>query len=177
MSDWKLLFLFQTEFTFVFGKEMHRKCLRPAIEARRQFVGCYQITMCKFPARGCDTHSGFSLSQKMYENVNADGWNVSSGAGSSTNVLLVRFCWFTETNAAFVPVTVCPEARCVTWLNLHLCSVEDDVGKISPTFWSFKCLSGFPGLFFSHLCFYKCWRSFFTRCQKENLVWGIKTTF
>lgn len=64
-------FPFQSEFTFVFGKKMHRKCLRPAIEARQQqFVRCYQITMCKFPARRSDTDPGFVPDGEMYENVN-----------------------------------------------------------------------------------------------------------
>lgn len=51
-------FPFQTEFTFVFGKKMHRKCLWPKIEPRQrqqQFVRRYQITMCKFPARHSQT--------------------------------------------------------------------------------------------------------------------------
>lgn len=50
---------------------MHRKPLRPAIEARRQqFVRRYQITMCKFPARRSDTDAGFVPDGEMYENVN-----------------------------------------------------------------------------------------------------------
>lgn len=84
MSEWKLLF-FQTEFTFLFGKKMHRKCLWPAIEPlqppQQQFVRCYQITMCKFPARRSDTDSGFVPDGKMYENVNdaAHGWSIFQG--------------------------------------------------------------------------------------------------
>lgn len=66
-------FPFQTEFTFVFGMKMHRKCLWPTIEPRQrqqQFVRRYQITMCKFPARHSDTDSGFVPDGEMYENVN-----------------------------------------------------------------------------------------------------------
>lgn len=50
---------------------MHRKCLRPAIEAQQQqFVRCYQITMCKFPARCSDTDAALVPDGEMYENVN-----------------------------------------------------------------------------------------------------------
>lgn len=62
---------FQSEFTFVFWKKMHRKCLRPAIEAQQQqFVRCYQITMCKFPACCSDTDAALVPDGEMYENVN-----------------------------------------------------------------------------------------------------------
>lgn len=62
---------------------MHRKCLRPAIEAQQQqFVRRYQITMCKFPAQRSDTDAAFVPGGEMYENVNdAARLKHFSGAG------------------------------------------------------------------------------------------------
>lgn len=63
-------FPFQTEFTFVFGRKMHRKRLRPAIDAlqrrqrRRRFVCRYPITMCKFVHAALTQTLGLSQMEK-----------------------------------------------------------------------------------------------------------------
>lgn len=136
-------FPFQSEFTFVFGKKMHRKPLRPAIEARRQqFVRRYQITMCKFPARRSDTDAGFVPDGEMYENVNdaAHGWSIFQGQESSTNMLLATFSWFLHKQMfsaclyTSVPTSeqlswklsffCVPDVRCLFGSSFQLCDVH-----------------------------------------------------